>query len=296
MNNMDYDPRSMGSYGPNYNNFNPNFGKIRRHKNTSHPGYNGFDPSDGPMNGPMGGPMNGQMGGPMGGPMNGQMGGPMGGPMNGPMNGQMGGPMNGPMNGQMGGPMNGPMNGPMGGPMNGPMGGPMNGPRGRQMNGPMNGPNNGPMDGSMNGQYNGPMNGPNEYYDPEDSDGSDYSDSNPNDFDSDDDDIDLSYFQKRQYNKPTYHRFEVTDEYLADYLLRKFGLDKEKVVRSIQKNKKDEFKAMILDYFYKENPKIKHQSINNQYKLFRKWNKSGLKIKIDDLEIYYENKVKPHMH
>ncbi|QGR53758.1 hypothetical protein [Moumouvirus maliensis] len=99
----------------------------------------------------------------------------------------------------------------------------------------------------------------------------------------------------KHYVKQRYTKFIVTDEYLLDYLLKKYRLDKNKLVYTIQEQKKREYKSIIIEFFYKENMGIKYKNIKEQYKIFKKWNESGLEISFEDLDNFFEEKIKKYL-
>ncbi|AUV58224.1 hypothetical protein [Bandra megavirus] len=98
----------------------------------------------------------------------------------------------------------------------------------------------------------------------------------------------------KHYVKSKYRKFIVTDEYLLEYLLKKYRLEKSKLIHMIENQKKHEYIISIIEFFYKENKEIKNKPIKDQYKYFKQWNESGLKISIEDLDNYYENKIKKY--
>lgn len=98
----------------------------------------------------------------------------------------------------------------------------------------------------------------------------------------------------KHYVKSKYRKFIVTDEYLLEYLLKKYRLEKNKLIHMIENQKKHEYIMSVIEFFYKENKEIKKKPIKDQYKYFKQWNESGLKISIEDLDNYYENKIKKY--
>ncbi|AGC01756.1 hypothetical protein H012_gp709 [Acanthamoeba polyphaga moumouvirus] len=99
----------------------------------------------------------------------------------------------------------------------------------------------------------------------------------------------------KHYVKPRYTKFIVTDEYLLDYLLKKYRLEKNKLIHTIQEQKKREYKSMIIEFFYKENVNVKYKNIKEQYKILKKWNESGLEISFEDLDNFFEEKIKNYL-
>jgi hypothetical protein len=104
------------------------------------------------------------------------------------------------------------------------------------------------------------------------------------------------YARKGQSKPLPYDDFIVTDEYLLDYLLRKYKLDKHKLISSIKKTKENEIKMHIMKDFYKY---CKHYNQINKpckelYKIFKQWNRSGIDIFKEEFENYYEEYAKPN--
>ena len=88
--------------------------------------------------------------------------------------------------------------------------------------------------------------------------------------------------------------FIVTDEYLLDYLLKKYKLDKNKLICMIKKMKEHEFKNMVLKDFYDDidNDYIRDKPIKEQYQLFKQWNYNNIKISKEELENYYDKNIR----
>jgi len=88
----------------------------------------------------------------------------------------------------------------------------------------------------------------------------------------------------------------VTDEFLLNYLLKKYKLDKIKLINSIIKHREIDAKLCIMRDFYDQNKKILFKPtckpFKEQYKIFKEWNCSGIYICKEELEDYYENHVK----
>ncbi|XWV26987.1 hypothetical protein QJ857_gp0062 [Tupanvirus soda lake] len=118
------------------------------------------------------------------------------------------------------------------------------------------------------------------------------------------------YYKNIQRHGPNHHNkipyntslcsddFIVTDEYLLDYLLKKYKLDKHKLILSIKKSKENETKLCILRDFYKYNKNLIKicMPIKEQYKIFKKWNGSDINISKEELEDYYENYIKGNLY
>jgi hypothetical protein len=83
----------------------------------------------------------------------------------------------------------------------------------------------------------------------------------------------------------------VTDEYLLDYLLHVYKLDKEKLIYSIKKNREKEIKLEIIENFYNENRRIINLPFIEQWKFFKNFPYSGPYISKDDLEDYYHKYI-----
>lgn len=85
-----------------------------------------------------------------------------------------------------------------------------------------------------------------------------------------------------------YMNFQVTDQYLLEYLLNKYRIDKQKLIQSIRKEKENYLKSLILCDFYDDCENIHNKTIKEQYQLFKKWNKSGVDISKEEIDNYYE--------
>jgi len=99
-------------------------------------------------------------------------------------------------------------------------------------------------------------------------------------------------YNQRNFDEPICEKFIITDEYLLDYLLKKYKLDKNKLVLLIKKNKETEFKNLTIKDFYKQHKKIKHKPIKEQYTVLKRWNSSGLPVSKEELEDYHEKYIK----
>ena len=84
----------------------------------------------------------------------------------------------------------------------------------------------------------------------------------------------------------------ISDEYLLNYLLKKYKLDKQKLIVSIQKNKDNEIKCSIMDKFYRTHHQIRNRPFREQYRIFKNWNQSEYYICQEELEDYYEKYVR----
>lgn len=97
-----------------------------------------------------------------------------------------------------------------------------------------------------------------------------------------------------QYTNKIPNEFIVTDEYLLDYLLKKYKLDKYKLITSIKKLKEQENKICIMKDFYKYNKNlmISYKPFKEHYKFFKQWNGTCIDVSKMELEDYYEKYVK----
>lgn len=86
--------------------------------------------------------------------------------------------------------------------------------------------------------------------------------------------------------------FIITDEMLLDYLLKKYQLDKNKLVYSLKKIKENEFKNYILKNFYKKNSFAKCKPIKEQYRILKKWYRGDIDICKEELDDFYEKNIK----
>jgi hypothetical protein len=84
----------------------------------------------------------------------------------------------------------------------------------------------------------------------------------------------------------------ITDEYLLNYLLKKYKLDKTKLIASIMKAKHDEMKMEIMRNFYMQHHYLIKviKPMKEHYRIFREWCADDtIDITKADLESYYEN-------
>jgi hypothetical protein len=85
--------------------------------------------------------------------------------------------------------------------------------------------------------------------------------------------------------------YMITDEYLLNYLLHKYRLDKEKLILSIKRNREKEFKLMIIRNFYEKNKEIINYPFPEHWKLFVKFVYCGPNIEKEELEDYYQKYI-----
>lgn len=81
----------------------------------------------------------------------------------------------------------------------------------------------------------------------------------------------------------------ITDEYLLEYLLKKYGLDKTKLINMLKNYKEKEIKADVIKKFYKRNKFVHYEPFCNHLDIFQKWNDSGFIICADELETYWNS-------
>lgn len=86
-------------------------------------------------------------------------------------------------------------------------------------------------------------------------------------------------------------KFGINDSYILDYLLKKYKLDKRKLVLMLQKKRDNEYKLSIIDEFYNCHENITYRPICEQYKLFKNWNDSEIDITMDEFENYYYDHI-----
>lgn len=104
--------------------------------------------------------------------------------------------------------------------------------------------------------------------------------------------------QCTQSKNPLYRQandeYMISDEYLLNYLLRKYKLDKYKLIASIKKSKDYENKIYIMKTFYKNNKFLinTYKPFIEHWKIFKKWNCGRLDINKEELQDYYEEYVK----
>lgn len=86
----------------------------------------------------------------------------------------------------------------------------------------------------------------------------------------------------------------ITDEYLLNFLLKKYNLNKTKLIAMIKNTKEKELKTQIMKDFYNnnDNNNLLLKPFIEQYKLFKIWNKSGFIICKEDFEAFVESNIK----
>ena len=96
----------------------------------------------------------------------------------------------------------------------------------------------------------------------------------------------------RFYNDDACINNEITDDYLLNYLLRKYKIDKQKLIVMLRKSRESDYKSFVMKKFYKENKNARNMQFREQYKIFKQWNNSGVYISKEELENYYENHIR----
>jgi hypothetical protein len=96
-------------------------------------------------------------------------------------------------------------------------------------------------------------------------------------------------------NKPRDN--SISDEYLLEYLLMKYKLDKDKLVQSILKSHEHDNKLHVMWEFYKDNKFLIKQSkpLKDHYKVFKQWNCNRIDISREELEDYFDQYVRPNI-
>lgn len=78
----------------------------------------------------------------------------------------------------------------------------------------------------------------------------------------------------------------ISDEYLLTYMLKKYKVDKQKLISMLKNLKEKEIKTDVIKEFYKRNPEVLKKQLSEQFKIFKIWNDSGFPIFKDQLECY----------
>ncbi len=125
----------------------------------------------------------------------------------------------------------------------------------------------------------GPNPGPDPYYEPSPYPDNDNSSESGSGSDSE---------QCGKYN----YDDEITNDFLLDYLLRKYKLSKDKLISSIKKHRKNEFRILILKNFYELHLYLINKPLKEQYKVFKKWNTSGVGVSKEYFENYFEENIR----
>ena len=87
-------------------------------------------------------------------------------------------------------------------------------------------------------------------------------------------------------------RIYINDEYLLNYLLSKYKIDKSKLINSIIKSYNNENKKKLVDDFYCKYPDLltSIKTVKQQYKIFKKWNTTNIFVDINDFDDFYYTK------
>lgn len=80
----------------------------------------------------------------------------------------------------------------------------------------------------------------------------------------------------------------ITDKYLLGYLLKKYKLDKNKIIATLKIIKEKEIKLDVIKEFYNRNKILSKRPFREHYNLFKQWNDSGFIICEEELESYYD--------
>lgn len=88
-----------------------------------------------------------------------------------------------------------------------------------------------------------------------------------------------------------YHRcihgdFVVTDTDILNLVIKKYNLDKDKLIAHIKRNKEQDCKQLVMDNFYKQHPHSERLSLHEQHQKIEDWNGSCYYISLGDLETY----------
>ena len=70
----------------------------------------------------------------------------------------------------------------------------------------------------------------------------------------------------------------ITDEYLLNYLLKKFNINKNNLIHTIKKHNESEEKKFLVKDFLEKNKYLENLDGNELYKLFCLWNKNNIHI------------------
>lgn len=105
--------------------------------------------------------------------------------------------------------------------------------------------------------------------------------------------VDNGYIPENRYcGDANYIDDEITDEYLLNYLLKKYKIDKQKLIMMLRRSRESEYKYFIMKKFYKVNNTVYKLQFHEQYKIFKQWNNSGVYISKEDLENYYDSHIR----
>ena len=84
----------------------------------------------------------------------------------------------------------------------------------------------------------------------------------------------------------------ISDTFLLNYLLKKYKLDKQKLILSIQKHREKDFRLRVICNFYEDNEDVVNKPFREQYRMFKEWNQGGIYICKEEFENYYDKYIK----
>lgn len=88
---------------------------------------------------------------------------------------------------------------------------------------------------------------------------------------------------------------QITNDDLLDFVLRKYKIDKNKLIHSLIRIREQEHKMCVFHNFYKYNECLISKSLKEQYKVFKKWYCGCIPIEKEDFEKYYDKFI-DHNH
>ncbi len=97
------------------------------------------------------------------------------------------------------------------------------------------------------------------------------------------------------YHSRTVNQDVIDDAYVLNYLLKKFKLDKSKLIHKIRRERRKESKLELIDQFYKTHTDIGYRKLKKQYQIFSIWNPSDLEVSLAEFEDFYEQYVRPYL-
>ncbi len=101
------------------------------------------------------------------------------------------------------------------------------------------------------------------------------------------------HFPNGQYASET-EAYMITDEYLLNYLLRKYKLDKYKLIASIKRAKDHENKMHHMKVFYKNNKFliVTYRPFSEHWKKFKIWSNGNSNVSKEELQDYYDEYIR----
>ncbi len=95
-----------------------------------------------------------------------------------------------------------------------------------------------------------------------------------------------SFVHTQHYQKPS--EKTITNDDILAFILKKYNIDKRRIVGTIFKIRVNKIKEHIINKFYLDNPRILKRKLRDQYIIFTNWNKSNVIITETEFEYFHD--------